>query len=52
VAPEIFELDDENIISFKKDNKEIVRERIVEACSVCPVNALYILDNEGNQLVP
>ena len=52
VAPEIFELDEENIISFKEDEAEVEKEKIVEACSVCPVNALYVLDKDGKQLVP
>ncbi|RPI75807.1 MAG: ferredoxin [Ignavibacteriales bacterium] len=51
VAPEIFELDEENIISFK-GNGDVDSERLIEACSVCPVNALYVIDKEGNQLVP
>ena len=52
VAPEVFELDDENIISFKDTKDEVEKERIVEACSVCPVNALYAFDKEGKQVVP
>ena len=52
VAPEVFELDDENIISFKDTKDEVEKERIVEACSVCPVNALYVFDKEGKQVVP
>jgi ferredoxin len=52
VAPEIFELDDEKIISFKNGSDDIEKERIVEACSVCPVNALYVIDQVGKQIVP
>jgi len=52
VAPEIFELDEENIISFINGNVEIEGERLIEACSVCPVNALYAFDKEGKQVVP
>jgi ferredoxin len=52
VAPEIFELDDEKIISFKKDASHIEKERIIEACSVCPVNALIAVDEKGKQMVP
>ncbi len=52
VAPEVFQLDEENIISFKNDNNDIEKERLIEACSVCPVNALSVLDKEGNELVP
>jgi ferredoxin len=39
-APEIFELDDERICSFKDNLIEIENERLIEACSVCPVDAL------------
>jgi ferredoxin len=52
VAPDVFELDDENISSFKEVETEIEEDRLIESCSVCPVNALYALDKEGNQLVP
>ena len=52
VAPEVFELDDEKIISFKDNETGIEKERIVEACSVCPVNALYVFDKDEKQLVP
>jgi len=52
VAPDLFELDSEQICSFKENTDGIPKETIVESCSVCPVNALYVNDNEGNQLVP
>jgi ferredoxin len=52
VAPEIFEFDDENICAFKESAPEIDRERLVDACTVCPVDALILLDEKGNQLVP
>jgi ferredoxin len=52
VAPDFFELDDENICSFKVPSAEKNEEIIKEACSVCPVNALYIFDKEDKQIVP
>ena len=52
VSPEVFELDEEKICSFVTPTNEVEKEIIIEACSVCPVNALYVLDNEGKQLVP
>jgi ferredoxin len=52
VAPDVFELDDENISSFVEPVDDIGKERLIEACAVCPVNALYVLDKEGKQLVP
>ena len=51
-APEFFELDDERVCAFKNLNTEVEREKIIEACSVCPVNALYVYDKEGKQIVP
>jgi len=51
-APTLFELDEEQICSFKENTEGIEPELIVEACSVCPVNALFVDDQEGNQLVP
>jgi len=51
-APNLFELDDEQICSFKENTEGVSQELIVEACSVCPVNALYVDDQNGNQLVP
>jgi ferredoxin len=52
VSPEIFEFDDEKICSFKLPYLDIEQERTVEACSVCPVNALSAIDEKGNKLVP
>lgn len=52
VAPDVFYLDDENISSFVDPIVDIEKERIIEACSVCPVNALYVFDKEGKQIVP
>jgi ferredoxin len=52
VAPDVFVLDDEKISSFVDPVVDIEKESLIEACSVCPVNALYVLDKEGKQLVP
>jgi ferredoxin len=51
-APKLFELDDEQICSFKENTEDIEQEVIVEACSVCPVSALYVIDQDNNQIVP
>jgi ferredoxin len=51
-TPDLFELDDEQICSFKENTEGIPQENIVEACSVCPVSALFVYDLQGNQLVP
>ncbi len=52
LAPEVLELDAENIIAFKNDPAAIERDRLIEACRVCPVDALIVLDAARNQLVP
>ncbi len=51
-APEVFELDDERICSFRKDLIEIENERLIEACSVCPVDALTAINKKGEKIVP
>ncbi len=52
VAPDVFELDDEKICTFKINIPQIGKEILIESCSVCPVNALYAVDESGKQLVP
>ena len=51
-APNLFELDDERICSFTEKMEGNSQEVIIEACSVCPVNALYVFDEDGEQKVP
>ena len=52
VAPEVFEFEGENIASFKQDAKDVGREEVMEACDVCPVDALIVIDADGKQLIP
>lgn len=43
LAPEVFELDATGVVTFRtlsNDGPDIDRERLVEACRVCPVDAL------------
>ena len=51
LAPEVFVLDDEQIVDFTGES-EIDRQRLIEACALCPVDALVVTDGAGNQLVP
>lgn len=51
-APNLFELDDEQICAFRENIEDISKEVIVEACSVCPVQALAVIDESGKQIVP
>ena len=52
LTPEVFEFDAENIVAFKDDHAAIEQERLIEACRVCPVDALILIDASGTQLVP
>ena len=52
VTPEFFELDDESVCVFLDNPPEVESERVIEACKVCPVDALIVIDGDGNQIVP
>lgn len=52
VAGEVFELDNQKIVTFKSEIAETDQKMLIEACSVCPVNALGAIDENGNQIVP
>ena len=54
LAKDTFEYDEERICSFRPDSDkaEIDRERLIEACSVCPVEALIVIDEQGKKIVP
>lgn len=52
VAPQAFEFDVEGIATLREDVDELERERILDACESCPVDALIVLDGEGEQVVP
>lgn len=52
IAPELFHIDDESICAFVEPASEIERERLIEACRLCPVDALMVLDAEGRSIVP
>ncbi len=52
VAPEVFELDEANVVAFREDVADIEPDRLVEACELCPVDALLAFDADGTQLVP
>lgn len=52
VAPELWEFDDEGIVVFKEPLPEIERERLIQSCDICPVDALELYDESGEQIVP
>ena len=51
VADRIFYLDDEGIVAFH-DPFDPDEERALEACRVCPVDALTAYDASGRQVAP
>lgn len=51
VAPEVFEIQDDNLVHFQDDTPDIDQDRLIEACTVCPVDAL-IVEQEGERIVP
>ena len=52
VAPELFVLDDQRIITFRLPAVDVAPDVAVEACRVCPVDALSAFDADGGQLAP
>ena len=52
VAPDLFQMDEEGIAFFTSDTNDVDKERVLEACKECPVDALVVLDASGNQLHP
>lgn len=51
VSPDSFALDAEGLAEFVAPEEEI-RERLLEACRSCPVDAITVRDAEGRPLVP
>jgi ferredoxin len=52
VAPELWAFDDDGIVVFVDPLPDIDRSRLIASCEVCPVDALSVHDEDGNQLVP
>lgn len=52
VAPHLFDLDDEGIASFGAGAERADRETVLEAISVCPVEALRAKDASGRRVAP
>ena len=51
IAPEVFEIGDDRIVTFREHAPEIDPGRLLEACRICPVNALALLAAAGKRLV-
>ncbi len=52
IAPEIFVIREDNIVDFQEDTPDIEGGRLEEAAALCPVDALILEDEEGEQIVP
>lgn len=50
-APEAFDLDEEGI-AILLEPESVPRERLLEACRACPVDAIIARDAEGRELAP
>lgn len=51
VAPDAFALDGDGIVVFVTPTR-VERECLLRACACCPVDALTVFDENGEQVVP
>ena len=52
IAPTVFELDDDGLVAFRSDGEDPGPEKVLDACQVCPVEALFVMGENGESLVP
>ncbi|EKE00135.1 MAG: hypothetical protein ACD_22C00088G0004 [uncultured bacterium] len=52
VSPSGFELDSQNIAVVKPDATSLSDEELLMAAQSCPVAAIVLYDEEGNQIFP
>lgn len=50
--PSLFDLDEEGIAIFHADSDRVTAERILEVCRSCPVDALEVISESGESVVP
>jgi ferredoxin len=50
-APDAFMLRDDNLVDFHQP-ETVDRELLIAACEACPVGALSVMSESGEQLVP
>ncbi len=51
-APEAFQLDDDEIAVFGQRADTVAKDKLLKACEACPVDALSVSDESGEQLIP
>ena len=52
LAPEVFVIDEENLVTFTDEPEDIDQARLEEACMICPVDALTATNEQGEQVAP
>ncbi len=52
IAPEVFVIKEDNIVDFQDQTPDIEEGRLEEAAAICPVDALILEDENGEQIVP
>jgi ferredoxin len=50
-SPEAFALDEENVVVFTAP-EAVAHEALLRACASCPVDALTVWGEDGEQIVP
>jgi ferredoxin len=51
VAPTVFKLDKENK-AIVQDQSSVSEEKLMSAAESCPMNAVIVEDDQGNQMYP
>ena len=51
ISPDVFGLDEEGL-AYVKDQNADTAENILEAAKSCPVNAIYLYDENGQRIWP
>jgi ferredoxin len=52
IAPEIYVIREDNIVDFQDETPDIETGRLEEAAAICPVDALIVENEDGEQIVP
>ncbi len=52
VAPEAYELDEEQIAIMRDEWKDLSDEVLFESAEVCPVKAIFLYDKNDKQVYP
>ncbi len=52
VAPEAYELDEENVAVLKDSWKNLSDEILIDSAKSCPVKAIYLYNQDNNRIYP